>query len=564
MASLSAESRRDIFFLAGLFLITFAVYGNTLGNGFVLDDEALIVNNPLVKSPSLWLLNFKTALYDYPELNPGKIPFNKMYRPLQTLSYIFDYRLWGLNPSGFHLTNILLHASNAMLVFYICLLLFNRAIARVAGLLFAVHPLHVSVVSYISARSDLLVCLCILTSMILFLYFISMKSKWYYLLSLFFAATALVCRESALLLPLFIILLLYLQRDTKFKWLWVVPFLLLNIVYLGLRFILFGRLAVSIHTQPAFLSLALRLMNFLNIIPRYLSLLMVPKESHLFRSVPFVTQPFSQDTALALAVLLGIAYLVFRFRRNKPLVFASLWFLIGLLPVFFFLDAYRGISAQAMMAESWVYLSSIGFFVFVGSIVPAWQIGRIGFILVSTIYAFGTIRYNATWHDSLSLYRNALQYLPQRNTVRKNLILEYLKLGLYESALKEIQQFSRDYPESSLRYVLLGRYDYALGHLSQAIENFETALAMNKNSYEIYYRLGLCFAGRGEREEAREAFSHSLVLNPRYFDSLLALGDLYAQEEECVQALGFYQRALAIDPSDASLQEKIRLCQANR
>lgn len=129
--------------------------------------------------------------------------------------------------------------------------------------------------------------------------------------------------------------------------------------------------------------------------------------------------------------------------------------------------------------------------------------------------------------------------------------------------LKEIQQFSRDYPESSLRYVLLGRYDYALGHLSSAIENFETALTMNKNNYEIYYRLGLCFVGRGEREEAREAFSRSLVLNPRYFDSLLALGDLYAQEEECVQALGFYQRALAIDPSDAPLQEKIRLCQAN-
>jgi len=564
MASLSTESRRDIFFLAGLLLITFAVYSNTLGNGFVLDDEALIVNNPLVKSPSLWPLNFKTGLYDYPQINSGRIPFNKMYRPLQTLSYIFDYRLWGLNPNGFHLTNILLHASVAMLVFYLCLLLFNRSLARVAGLLFAVHPLHVCVVSYISARADLLVSLCMLTSMILFFHYLSKRSKWCYLLSLFFAGIALLSKESALLLPLFIILLLYLERDTRSRGLWVIPFLLLNMAYLGLRFILFARLAASIHPHPEFLSLPLRLMNFLNIIPRYLSLLMVPKELHLFRSVPFVTQLFSRDTAAAMLALLGIMYLVFRFRRNKPLVFASLWFLTGLLPVFFFLDAYRGISAQAMMAESWVYLSSVGFFVFVGSIVPDRLIGRIGFILISMIYAFGTIRHNPTWQDSLSLYRNALQYLPQRNTLRKNLILEYLKLGLYESALKEIQQFSRDYPESSLRYILLGRYDYALGRLSSAIENFETALTMNKNNYETYYLLGQCFEGRGQREEAREVFSRSLLLNPRYFDSLLALGDLYAQEEKCVQALGFYQRALDIDPDNTSLQQKIRFCQTDR
>ncbi len=555
--------RKDIFFVASLLLISLLVYGNALSNAFVLDDEALIVNNPLVKSPSLWSLVFKTGLYDYPEMNPAKIPFNKMYRPLQTLSYNFDYRLWGLNPFGFHLTNILLHALNAMLIFYLCVLLFTRGLARVASLLFAVHPLQSCVVSYISARADLLVVLCMLSSMILFLRFQFNKSIPYYGLSLFFGVAALLCRESALLLPLFI-LLLCLQKDDRPKGHWVIPFFLLDMAYLALRSILFGRLAASIHPAPDFLTLPIRLVNFLNIVLRYLFLLIIPKDLRLFRSVPFVTQLVRWDTALIVGMFICALYLVFRFRQDKPLVFASLWFLIGLLPVYFFLDAYRGIAAQAMMAESWVYLASAGFFMFVGSILPARPIGKAGFILVSMIYAFGTVIHNATWRDSLNLYRNAMHYLPERNMVRKNIILEYLKPGLYEPAFKEIQRFSRDYPESSLRYMLLGRYDYALGPLSSAIENFDAALAMNKNNYETYYLLGLCYEASGQREKAQETFSRSFVLNPRYLESLIALGDSYAKDAKCVQAIGFYQRALAIDPSDSSLRQRIGQCQSSR
>ena len=186
--------------------------------------------------------------------------------------------------------------------------------------------------------------------------------------------------------------------------------------------------------------------------------------------------------------------------------------------------------------------------------------GKVCFVFASLAYSFGTISYNATWHDSLSLYKEALKYLPEKNTLRKNIILEYLKQGQCEPALTQVQRFSRDYPESSLRYFLEGRYDYACGRLSSSIKNFETAFTLNRNNYEIYYYLGLCYEEAGRQENAKEAFSYSLTLNPHFFDSLIALGDLYAKEEDCAQALVNYQEALAIDPHEESLKRKMEHC----
>lgn len=557
------NNRTDILFAITLCLIAFVVYGNIFNNGFLLDDEALVVNNPLIKSTQLLPLVFRTGLYDYPEMNLHKIPFNKMYRPMQLLSYSLEYRLWGLNPRRFHLTNVILHIFNALLVYYLISFLINKAIARFATILFLIHPIHVSVVSYISARADLLVCFFMLLSMIYFIRFLSHKSVGYYLLSLLFAAGALLCKESALILFLFIILLLRLQKAHRQYYLLIVPFLILNIAYVILRFILFGALAVSTH--PAFLPLPIHLINFINIIARYIFILIIPKDLRLFHTTPFICQFFSPETLLLGVILTVVIYLFFRFRKHRVILFTSSWFLIGMIPVYFFLDGHRGISGQAIMAESWVYLSSIGFFVFVSFIITRWPILKIGFILVSIIYASLTIANNLNWQDSLNVYKNTLRYLPQKNTLRKYLILEYLKEGLYQSAFQEITQFSRDYPESSLRYILLGRYYYATGKIALAIENFNIALSLGKDNYETYYNLGLCYEELGELEKAREVINYSLLINPRYFDSLVKLGDLQLKVKGmgCKEAKVYYKRAFDIDPSNTALAEKIKRCSAD-
>ncbi|MDD5116685.1 MAG: hypothetical protein PHW98_06465, partial [Candidatus Omnitrophica bacterium] len=141
-------------FLITLSCICLLVYAPYLNNGFVFDDNALVVENPLVKSPYLLPDIFKTALYDH---WLGAQPYDRMYRPLQLLSYRLDYDLWGLKPFGFHLSNILLHLFNSMLVFSLIWLLFKRRmLAASTSILFMAHPVQISSVAYVSARGDLL------------------------------------------------------------------------------------------------------------------------------------------------------------------------------------------------------------------------------------------------------------------------------------------------------------------------------------------------------------------------------------------------------------------------
>ncbi len=202
-------------FILILCVLCFVIYSNSLTNGFVYDDEVLIVNNPAIKYPKLLPLIFKKCLYDYPGIGKD-ITFDKMYRPLQVLSYALDYRIWKLNPLGFHLANVLLHLFNTILIYYLLLIISNNTVSKIVSILFLVHPVHTSVVAYISGRADLLTAFFMLLSLIGFLQFIKLKSKTYYIASLLSALFALYSRENALILFIF-----WFNRGLQKMWLGV-------------------------------------------------------------------------------------------------------------------------------------------------------------------------------------------------------------------------------------------------------------------------------------------------------------------------------------------------------
>ena len=158
-------------FLVALVLVCLVIYAGYLNNGFVFDDKILVESNPLIKSAHLLPNVFKTAIFDY---WLGSQPYDRMYRPLQMFSYYLDYNLWGLSPSGFRFSNIILHLLNSILVFYLfSLFLNNKLLAASTSILFLVHPVQISTVAYISARGDLLSAFFILSCCILFLKFLS-------------------------------------------------------------------------------------------------------------------------------------------------------------------------------------------------------------------------------------------------------------------------------------------------------------------------------------------------------------------------------------------------------
>jgi len=192
-----------------IFIATFSVYFNTMENDFIWDDEYLILNNSQVKSFSHIDNVFKTYV------GFGSENVNTFYRPLQELSNMLDYFLWGEDPMGFHLTNVLLHSAFAILAFiFIFYVSANIPVAFIAALLLGVHPVNTEAVAYIAGRADSLYSIFFLLSLISFVRYSGHIIKGKNCLMLIISANiffilALLSKEVSLVLPLLVILYIF-------------------------------------------------------------------------------------------------------------------------------------------------------------------------------------------------------------------------------------------------------------------------------------------------------------------------------------------------------------------
>src|SRR3989338_621725 len=184
--------------------LSILVYSNTLWHGFAFDDVRHIVQNEFIRK-SQYLPSYVTSDFWKMANYSEKPPY---YRPIFLLSLFADYKLWGLNPFGFHLTNILIHISTIMLLYTLALNLFqDKFIALISSLIFGLHPVHTEAVTFISARTHLLATLFSLLSV---WGFINRRgSKGWFYISLLSFILALLSNEIAVILPLLIILVLY-------------------------------------------------------------------------------------------------------------------------------------------------------------------------------------------------------------------------------------------------------------------------------------------------------------------------------------------------------------------
>ena len=299
-------------------LLSFLLLLPLLGYGFLSDDFPLIVANPRLQSWSLFFQNLLTPFFSFPT-NPQL----HYWRPTTLLSYALELRLWGVSPWGFHLTNILLHTANTLLL-YLLLKRFRPegALPWTASLLFLLHPAHGENIAWISGRTDLLAFLFLALSLLFRLEYEERKRGLS--LSLLFFALALLSKEAALLfLPL--LFLLFPSKGLKNRLLLLLPYLSLLPIYLFLHQKAASTLALKRGLLWADIPLALRSAG------AYVRIL-------LFPNLPAPYFPMGELTAhpllYTLSGLCGISLilLIIRFRREFPLTFPGLSLLLFLLP----------------------------------------------------------------------------------------------------------------------------------------------------------------------------------------------------------------------------------------
>ncbi|PIQ87692.1 MAG: hypothetical protein COV73_02835, partial [Candidatus Omnitrophica bacterium CG11_big_fil_rev_8_21_14_0_20_43_6] len=327
-------------FLIILVCVGCLAYFGYLNNGFVFDDKILVEANPLIKSARLLPDVFRTGIYEYWS---GPQPYDRMYRPLQMLSYYLDYNFWGLHPAGFRFTNLILHLLNSILVFYLIWIIFKHLwLAQASSILFLVHPVQISTVAYISGRGDLLSAFFILAGCILFLKFLESSDYRLYFLSILAAGFALLSRENAILIIYFLVLIGSVFARKKLKLKDLNGFFILVLVYLAVRVIALGPSGIGIH--PAYSKGLMGLVNFVNIIIRYILLLFWPRQLRMFHTTDFIDKLTLPILGLIIFGFILLA-MIWILRRKKKLPihpcfkFGVFWFLLGLTPAGFFFDA---------------------------------------------------------------------------------------------------------------------------------------------------------------------------------------------------------------------------------
>lgn len=429
----------------GIVVLTFLAYANSFGNEFLFDDISQIVTNTIIREPARIVDAFTHHLTYFSEKHRLE---GKFYRPLQTVTLMWDYLLWGKEPFGYHITNTLLHAVVAVL-FFLFMLSVTRASppSFLAAAVYAVHPVHTEAVTYVSGRADS-ICTIFLLLMVIFqrrfwaAATAGKRTAWYLLILASFVM-ALFGKEFAVTFPFLLMLCEYCLRDEKpqggytgimnRKALFYLPLFII----MGAWFLIKNAVVVTetMVMKPA--SLATRLISVPRNIVDYLRLSFVPTGLHMEYKLPFPRTAFQsgyiEPLLISIVLAAGLYYVWRRGRRDaarRVIFFGFAWFLVGLLP---YLSIFFQLNAP--FAEHWLYTPEMGFLLglfyalYHYTAAHTWMRRALAVLggLVVAVFIVMTARQNTVWNNSLAFYTYTLKYAPYSPVIYNNLAIESIK-----------------------------------------------------------------------------------------------------------------------------------------
>jgi tetratricopeptide (TPR) repeat protein len=521
------------------------VYLNALGGAFVWDDLYLIVNNPGIKSWAGAPRLFVSDLFSHVASN--------YFRPLQALSYLVDYQVWGLNAFGYHLTSVLLHALAALLVFRLgARLLGDPYAAAIGALLFAVHPVHTEAVAYVAGRSDPLAAVFVLASLVLLLRSAAPFDRWHLASALAFGG-ALLARETAIAAPLLIGLVDRFRpapparAGTAARY---GPYGLVLAAYGLLRQAAVG--GAGAEPATAVLALGWRVLTTMKVVVQYLALLVVPHDLHMERLVvpaTSIADPAALGATACVAALVAVA--VAPRGAAWPLACGVAWFLLALLPV------SNVVPLATFMAEHWLYVPSIGLFLAAG-----WGLARlaqrgwrqpVATAVVIALAAYGgrTLRRNADWRDPLALYQATVAAAPHSVRAWTNLGYAHQDRGDLAQARAAYDEALRRQPAAADVIQNLGVLDAEHGRAAAAQAAYARAIALDAGLADPHNNLGNLYRAQGQLDAAVREFEQALALNPTHVAAHNNLALTYAALGRADEALRLLETALRIDPDSA-------------
>ncbi|MFH1783163.1 MAG: tetratricopeptide repeat protein [Candidatus Omnitrophota bacterium] len=514
--------------IALIMILGFSVYLNSLNNEFLYDDDHLIRDNSYIRSYS----NIKDIFTHDVGGGIGVAAGGEyyFYRPLQIYTYLLDYSLWKLDVRGYHLTNILLHLLVGICVYWLVNILYSdKLLSLLTGVFYIIHPVHTEAVAYISGRSDPLALLFILLCIIYYIKSLDSQRLLIYLAMCLSYILALLSRESAMILPILLLLYHYaFNKKMRLK-----SFILVVVISLGYIVARTTVLSSTLRDLPHDTSLIERIPLFFASMFEYIRILVVPLDLHMgYGRGEFVF--YDPKVIIGIIVILALLTSIFMTRKRNRLVFFSIsWFLISLLPV-------SGLyPINAFMAEHWLYLPSIGFFVILARGVTLLyrkrelRVFSIAIIMsIISLCSFLTIRQNTYWRDPISFYERTIKFAPEDLTVLTNLANEYTKIDKNKEAIPLLKKAIEVNPYYAEPYNNLGNAYIALGKDREAIPVLNKAIEIDPDYLTPYNNIGIAYFNIGERQKAIDMIKKAIDIDPTYKEGHYNLSLAYLKEEE--------------------------------
>jgi len=504
--------RYKIIFLIFLILvIAFIAFLPSLKNGFVRwDDDVYVTNNQAIKS-----FSWENAATIFTSFYAGN------YQPLTILSYFLDYHLCKLNPFGYHLTNLILHLLNCLLVFWLIFIFSDSPqVSFITAILFAIHPLRVESIAWISERKDVLYAFFYLGAMISYCYYLRQRriSKYYYL-SLFLFLLSISSKAAAASLPLALFLIDYLmgERRSVAGLIDKIPFFTLSLLF-GIVACFAQRLNELIGCKISF-NLLHKFMIAGYAAFFYLKKIFIPTNLSFLYTYPEKTTAFILPFFMIVILILALLFLARRFHK---IVFCGALYLITLLPVMQFIP----IGGYVLVYDRYTYIPSVWIFYAVSEFfvwlykknIKYHQAGRIFLVIILIgiiiILAVLTWKRCGIWKDDVSLWSDPIEKSHDSAMTYRNRGYAYFNKGEYDKAVNDFNKALEIDPNSKFDYHNRGAALGKIGKTDDAILDFNKAIKIDQNYGEAYYNRGIAYMQKDDLERAISDFDRAIKIDP--------------------------------------------------
>ncbi|MGB8226785.1 MAG: tetratricopeptide repeat protein [Sedimentisphaerales bacterium] len=576
-----------------LMLTTFVVFYQVHSFEFVnYDDPAMVYKNPDVQA-GITLKTIKWAFYNEDWC---------MWHPLTWFSHMLDWQLFGNNAGGHHLVSLIFHIANTLLLFIVLKKMTGAlwSSAFVAAL-FALHPLHIQSVAWVSERKDVLSTFFWMLTMWAYVRFVGRPKIANYLLVIVFLALGLMAKAMLVTLPFVLLLLDYwplerlgTKRSLSRLLIEKIPLFAVVLASCIVTFIAQKRGGAA-HTLEN-CSLPVRFANTFISYVQYIIKMIWP--THLAVFYPHPGQNVSVPIAVISAIfLLIVTVLVFRFARNhKYLVTGWFWYLGTLVPVIGLVQ----VGDQAL-ADRYSYVTLTGLFIIIAwgmpELLAKWRYKKIALavsailiVLVLAVYTYFQLGY---WRNSQILFQHALDVTGDNYTMHLSISESLREQGRLDEAIYHCSEAVRIKPEGFMAHIwlgyilretgrlgeaseeyrkciqikpddpntlnILGTIVGQLGRFDEAVKYFTQALRIDPNSADTHTNIGFALSCQGKLDEAVAHLTEALRLDPNSALTHYHLGRILAQQGKIDQAIAHFEQAVQIDPNDTDARNSLNL-----